>query len=784
VHEHKALLDRTAASAELTLDRLLQSSLLCVALHDLGKLAVNFQAMMQAPDEKTYRAALKQNYRHEIAALWFVERASRALVELNGTIPGQGFLEVMAVAGHHKYLADDYLFSADRFQQVLRWDPDAWTAVSSAYQLAQAMFRERGWRLPDAVKGVTRQSVERQLSSHPDNCPFDCLISARQHIAISLVDEPLQPVRELFLLLKGLLMSADWTASASVIDHKALDVSRSVVSVPVAAVTSHMHDKVERDRYRRPQLKPFTDFRPFQKACARASNHVLAIAPTGSGKTEAALLWALGQVERGQARKLIFLLPTMVTANSIYERLDYFFHHHGHHVGLVHSTADLLRDDDHDAQSEADRADVRANYLGTTHFFMPVTVATIDQLLVTLFHAGRWALKSFALADAAVVIDEVHAYDPHTTALLGLLLKQFRHMGTKFMVMSATMPSDLRNTLLEELRGSPAVQTLTGADLIEDKELLDQARNSWEVVGQPLTHWLSDTTDDLPKPSQAIRYLLTETPSEEHKHRRVLIVVNTVKRCQEIAKLLKEFNPVCYHSKYIFRDRRKKEKQISDCQPRLVVATQVVEVSLDIDYDVLLTECAPFDALVQRAGRVNRSRRPTHGRIIVFPCEAGSEKVYGEPAGILDASWVLCKDNQRLLTEADLIQLVERAYAGRIMAQHRDFLNAQAETEAVQRRLSGVLDNPRPEEESQLTARLEKYQQVSVIPKPVADEARRALPWDRRRFELRMPIWYVREHKIADDTNGLPICDMHYDSSLGARFLGTKAEPEPGLCMI
>jgi CRISPR-associated endonuclease/helicase Cas3 len=109
-------------------------------------------------------------------------------------------------------------------------------------------------------------------------------------------------------------------------------------------------------------------------------------------------------------------------------------------------------------------------------------------------------------------------------------------------------------------------------------------------------------------------------------------------------------------------------EHINHCQPRLVVATQVVEVSLDIDYNVLLTECAPFDALAQRAGRVNRIRRPNPGRVIVFPYETGSEKVYGEPSGSLEESWRLCRENQRALMESDLICLVEEAYKGRVLA--------------------------------------------------------------------------------------------------------------------
>ena len=140
-------------------------------------------------------------------------------------------------------------------------------------------------------------------------------------------------------------MTADWMASGAVIQPAILDASSTIVRVPASALAAYMTWKVAQDQARRPDLQPFRGFRPFQSACGAAEGHVLAIAPTGSGKTEAALLWALGQIERGHARKLLFLLPTMVTANSLHQRIEGFFHRHGHDVALVHSTADLLLDD-------------------------------------------------------------------------------------------------------------------------------------------------------------------------------------------------------------------------------------------------------------------------------------------------------------------------------------------------------------------------------------------------------------------------------------------------------
>lgn len=98
-----------------------------------------------------------------------------------------------------------------------------------------------------------------------------------------------------------------------------------------------------------------------------------------------------------------------------------------------------------------------------------------------------------------------------------------------------------------------------------------------------------------------------------HEGRRELVVVNTVRQCQELAQQLSDLWPICYHSPFILKDRKRIEADIQQAEmsvsrSRLVVATQVVEVSLDIDFDWLFSECALADALVQRAGRVNRYR--------------------------------------------------------------------------------------------------------------------------------------------------------------------------------
>lgn len=566
-------------------------------------------------------------------------------------------------------------------------------------------------------------------------------------------------------------MTADWMASGTNDAHCFLDASQDIVQVPQRDVQQYVTDRVSS------RGGIFSGFRPFQQECAISDGHVLAIAPTGSGKTEAAMLWGLRQIESGTVKKLIFLMPTMVTANSLHRRMtDFFETRHRHRVSLVHSTADLIRSENASIHNDKSDSHSRSDAYGLRdpHLFAPVTVGTVDQLLVTLMHSGRWAVKTLAAANAAIVIDELHAYDPHTAGLLMLMLKQFSGMGTRFMVMSATMPSDLRRAVASAL--SP--QSLT---TIEDKSLLHASRNTWETNQTALTTWLGMEAGRQTSVSEEFREL-SRAKNHAAEDARILIVVNTVKRCQDIARHLQPFSPVCYHSKFTFDDRRMKEAEIEDRKPQLLIATQVVEVSLDIDYDILLTECAPIDALIQRAGRVNRPRRVTQGRVIVFSPEAGSERIYAEPSGVLEATWnAIEAGSGNQFTEQQLLDLVESAYARKDLATHDYFRRIQAAILGLQDQLSGVLDSPRPyETDTLLRTRLENYAQQTAIPRRFAKECENTSHKTLRKYELKVPVWYFKEFRDPDAAEDLPLCAMEYDEQYGAQLFPTGTIPEPG----
>lgn len=714
------LINRTGRTCGFDPDRFLQSSLLTVVLHDLGKNILEFQRMMQIISQGRHPNQ-QDNYRHEIVSYSCALEAGKALEKQEGSLLSVPFpIEACAILGHHKPINNDFTaFKRELASGAVPKICDE--GMLHAKQLASEIFAKEGFNLPDfrCPKGNPIELV-RELIFHKFSKFYD------------RYSDP-DILRSTYALLKGILHYSDWHGSAGVSINYAL---HDRVSDLLGRIETQCMFKGIR----------FSGLRPFQQACASTIGHCIVIAPTGSGKTEAGLLWALRNLEDMGGGKLIYLLPTMVTANSIYYRLREFFGKTN--VGLTHSTAALLF-----AEEEEDRTLVRHALFDKT-FMSPVTVATVDQLLFSGFNIGKWPVVESNVMNSVIIIDEIHAYDPWTLGLIIEAIRHFTKYGTRFMIMSATLP----RYILEILTAA-----LPNASIIRDEALLNSARNSFLIVDAPIEKAVDDVIDAVDKGA------------------RTMVVVNSVATCQELYNIFKNrgLNPVCYHSKFTLRDRDKKEKAIESETSRLLIATQVVEVSLDIDFDLMFTECAPPDAIVQRAGRVNRRREKENTCISIYQPSRVSEKIYDpDQSGLLQKSFQAFRDAPVRPKEEDLISLVEFVYKGRNIAEDGRFIEAIGKYSQSQSQLMAILDNPQPDPDFEVTRKVD-YPQVSVIPLIFRDEIRARKPWERRWYEVKMPTWYVKKHREVEDD--VIYCDMKYDSEIGARFIDT---PELGYILI
>jgi len=369
-----------------------------------------------------------------------------------------------------------------------------------------------------------------------------------------LLPSPTPKTREIFSLFVTCLHYTDWLASGNLSDYQYCEED----------IKGKVNKKMT-------ETRNFGGWHPFQERAAQVKGNLLLRIPTGQGKTEGALLWADVNVEKG---KLMYFLPTRVTSNAMYERLRWFF---GDNVGISHGTAALVIGE----EKEWEPKGYREKKLLSSVFMMPITVATVDQLLLVGFNWYHWEIVEQNVSFSAIVFDEIHSYDLYTTSLIFNFAEELKNKGTRLAFMSATFPE----YLVEGLNN-----ILGKSTVIYDKRYDNLCRHRLRFVESPIEEGIPD---------------ILKKYEEEKK---ILVITNTVGKSIEIYKKLKEKvkseDIILYHSRFIERDRRIKEKEISNGTKRykglLAVTTQVVEVSLDIDYDVLYTEIAPVDALVQR----------------------------------------------------------------------------------------------------------------------------------------------------------------------------------------
>lgn len=323
-----------------------------------------------------------------------------------------------------------------------------------------------------------------------------------------------------------------------------------------------------------------------QDRAARTSAPFLVIqGGCGSGKTGAALLWAKKLWQEGKCERIIFTLPTQFTSNSLYWDLSEKYGFPSGATGIYHSDIDsVLR------QELEDEEELEETRYFNTFYQKTINVSTVDHLLYSLLHSYRYADRAFGnLLTAAVIFDEIHYYDQFTLQKIGQATCFLRQLGIPHAIMSATIPGVLREQLQQ-----------LGYQILEQ----EQADIPLKIVkvSKPL---ISEREVN----PELLKLIAANQACKQ------MIVVNQVERAKRIARTLAELYPgleiICYHSEFTKADRQEKEQGIRrrfrDKQGGVVlVSTQVCELSLDISADVMYSELAPADALIQRFGRMHR----------------------------------------------------------------------------------------------------------------------------------------------------------------------------------
>jgi CRISPR-associated endonuclease/helicase Cas3 len=430
-------------------------------------------------------------------------------------------------------------------------------------------------------------------------------------------------------------------------------------------------------------------------------------AQMGSGKTEAALAATYRLLAAGQATGLYFALPTQVTSNRIYERVAAFLSHadaepKAGRLRLAHSTSWLLDGTKAPVLRTTSPGDTESGEFmqaGRSWFasskralLTPHGVGTIDQALLGVVAAKHFFIRQFGLAGKVVILDEVHSYDLYTGTLLDTLVRRLRELGCTVIILSATLTAARRRELIA-LTGTPL------EDLRNDYPLLTSCP---EKGGCQQISFSAE-----PPRTIKVSHFAGEMNLEEQVIQRaaegqcVLWVHNTVREAQETFRRMRGHRreggpPVALlHSRFPQYRReeletewlRKLGKQATERPAGCVlVATQVVEQSVDIDADYLVTDLAPTDMLLQRLGRLWRHerRRPAGAvaemlihisdSLAVVDLERTAARQFQEALGlsgrvyapyVLLRSLVEWRNRAQIILPTDIRNLLEATYADR-----------------------------------------------------------------------------------------------------------------------
>lgn len=405
------------------------------------------------------------------------------------------------------------------------------------------------------------------------------------------------------------------------------------------------------------KLAPLTKFeyefphkgnkRGVQKAALELADQWCSIlrAPTGSGKTDAALLWGQQQVDNGRADRLIIAMPTRFTSNALSLNIKETVSD----TGLYHSSAWFTRFGNLTGIEKNNARELQrlAQLLAT-----PVTVCTVDHLLISLTGAAEHHHSSFFfLANSAVVFDEADFYDPFVQANLTVLLRALRILRVPVLIMSATVPDSAR-----ELYGvSDAIKEPSFNEIPPQRALAWAGKRiNAEEYGQiPITEKAEDVADILQKMADVGHGIVYANTVE-----RALMYYNW------FAKNAPQSELILYHSRYTEPDKKIIEEKLLAALGHKVwdkevpepygiaILTQIGEMSINISASIMLSDLCPWDRLAQRLGRLNRFAKSDNS-VAYLTVPYQKETIYVAPYGqLVERKWIPAEAFTKTLASA------------------------------------------------------------------------------------------------------------------------------------
>ena len=498
-----------------------------------------------------------------------------------------------------------------------------------------------------------------------------------------------------FIVIKGMLNKIDYAASVCVYNKEKriyeFGINKDDFEMTADNSCKKVITKFKQKKY---ELKDCQKFMKDNK-----DKNIIVIASTGIGKTEGALLWA------GDS-KTFYTLPIKVSINAIYERIKIQEYYDKEKITILHSDAvsELMKED-------ADFGDAMEKYDKSKKLSYPFTVCTIDQLFYFVFKSLGTEIFPATLKYSKIIIDEIQSYTPEITAFILYGLKVINDLGGQFCIMTATLPP-----IIKELMERENIKFETPKTFIKE----DENGNSIKRHFIKFIEFKEEEKD--------FNY---DEILEKAKNKKVLIICNTVRRSQDVYRKLKEKNKQnteinLLHSRFIFRDRKIKEKIIQDFASTkeekrnndagIWISTQIVEASLDIDFDILYTDMCSADSLLQRMGRCYRNR--------IYEKDEPNIFIYDTKVGVGNGKNSVCdlelyerairfiiEYNDNIFTEEQKLEYIEKVYNTKDLEKSDYLERINKNYEALKKLSPAFIDK------SQATDLFRAIDSITVMPK-------------------------------------------------------------------
>jgi len=725
-------------------ERFLRSLFLSTVFHDVGKLTEEFQASIR-------KGKHSQTRPHAFFSLPILNWLFKEYYMKTFLDPDL-FIEICTILGHHTQLHTNMYQSVDKDAHYIK--SDIANFLNSMNDVRAALEFGNEFNLEEIT--VEPQEIPGKIIPD-DRSPLECQI--KEFITNLMLRVSEYPAKErakaLYSVSLSMLKASDQMASRSFDKFAKAQEGHQVFGSILKDPSRFFEDLVIREDKLVPVGRSL--YRYQNELFSTCPEYALVRAPCGRGKTDAAMLWAKACCNKYGCNRIVVAMPTQITSNAMRDTLAKFSSRE--QVGIFHGRSFLLlkqervklaqrsceESDDLDAE---DLEDVKAeSYMGKV-YHKPITVSTTDHLVYSLVHG--YSQADYALGNlqrATLVFDEVHYYERQSLECLISLFKILRRMKIPHLIMSGTLPSFFVDKVNEE----------SSYQVFDDAE------------GSNFTPFVFKTRyDECLIDNDCINEKVLDEIEENYRNGlRQFVILNTVTRSKRFYTKVKNrlgpsANIVLHHSQLAFSDRSKKEELIlknKETRPFILIATQIIEISLNISCDIMYTELAPADALGQRGGRLNRG-----GANYRTDSTEHTMHIFGVKSALPYDDELLTQTKQVLFdgpaSYLGITKLCDKVYNSIRLYEHTPFRTLFSDSTLFGRPywdISSEDDEGRPgfqfREENE-------HRMISVIPESLYKNREQNLTIEN---EVQIPLWKLIRHQ--DDAT------IFYQAS---RFAGRK----------